>query len=80
MTVRTPESRPGRWRGVRRAIVKRNRERRFVVRLLACGHQQVEPDGGRAKDAQFALCRPCALTRTLCGDGFHVVTTLDPED
>lgn len=81
---------PPKWRGVRQPIVRRHlkslnvpdakRRRTVTVRTLACGHQHVEPDGGRAKDAQFALCRECVLGRTLQRAGFRGVTTLDPED
>lgn len=71
------------WRGVRQPITHRHlkslnrpdakRRRTVVVRTLACGHRHVEPDGGRAKDAQFALCRECAALKQLESDLWRVV-------
>jgi len=61
------------WTGVRRAIVHREKQQVGfitgggtlsggwrIVRELTCGHTMVEPDGGKAALAQFALCRECA--------------------
>lgn len=41
--------------GMRRAIVWT----RAGMRLLSCGHQVKSPNGGKSKDATFALCREC---------------------
>jgi len=43
--------------GMRRAIV----ETRNGVRLLSCSHRVKSPNGGKSKDAQFALCRECLV-------------------
>lgn len=46
--------------GKRRAIARRVKNTaRKVVRILSCGHEVPEPDGGQAHNAQFAICRKC---------------------
>ena len=35
------------------------RIKKTVIRELACGHEQVEPNGGAAKKAAEAYCKPC---------------------
>lgn len=34
--------------------------RSFIVRFLACGHEQVQPRGGKAATAVKALCLLCS--------------------
>lgn len=66
------------WKGSRQVIVKREKVSTYTtMRTLACGHQMVEPSGGKAKDARFALCRQCVKQPELKAS---VVTTLDPVD
>lgn len=48
--------------GTRRSIVRRTTDdaTRVITRHLECGHTVREPNGGEAKNAQFALCTECA--------------------
>jgi hypothetical protein len=52
-----------RKRALRSAIVSRYTARRYgaeeVVRVLSCGHEQVEPRGGKAGSAEKAECLVC---------------------
>ncbi len=36
-----------------------------TLRMLKCGHEQVEPKGGKAKDAKFAQCEKCDTIKEL---------------
>lgn len=55
------ETKQKKFYGARRAIVERAHDGSgFVLRILSCGHRVAEPDGGKAAEAQFALCRECS--------------------
>lgn len=40
-------------------IEKRRRVGNVVVRSLSCGHEQVQPDGGRGHLSTRAICKVC---------------------
>lgn len=63
-TTTTPKK-TKKFYGTRRSIVRRTTDdaTRVITRHLECDHTVREPNGGEAKNAQFALCAECASGR-----------------
>lgn len=68
---------PLKVRGTRQTIVTRKLDEagKHIIRVLSCGHEQVETRGSKSKHVTEANCKQCALNIILRDVGQPVFET-----